>query len=123
MKIEVSIGEAIDKYTILKIKEEHIVDKIKLVNIKGELLLVENELIANGYLDIFFNEIHELRSINQQLWNIEDRIRIKESKSEFDNEFIEIARSVYVTNDMRFDIKNKINKLSNSKVKEEKSYA
>lgn len=123
MMIETSVGEVIDKYTILDIKSERIKDDNKLINIvkeKNSLLLILND---NNYLDLFENEIKELKQVNEKLWDIEDRIRIKESKLEFDTEFIELARSVYITNDMRFSIKNKINKLSNSNIREEKSYA
>jgi len=123
MMVEISIGELIDKYTILDIKSEKIKDDNKLVNVikeKNTLLLSLNE---NNYLNLFDSEIKELKQINEKLWDIEDKIRIKESKLEFDDEFIELARSVYITNDMRFSIKNKINKLSNSNMREEKSYS
>ena len=72
---------------------------------------------------IFSKEIVELQSINEKLWIIEDSIREKEKKKEFDDEFIQLARSVYITNDIRFDIKNKINKISDSAIVEEKSYS
>jgi len=123
MTITVSVGEVIDKYTILDIKSEKIKDDNKLVNVvkeKNTLLLSLNE---NNYLNLFDCEIKELKQINEKLWDIEDKIRIKEFNSEFDDEFIELARSVYITNDMRFSIKNKINKLSNSNMREEKSYS
>lgn len=123
MLIETSVGEVIDKYTILDIKSERIKDVNKLINIlneKSSILLILNE---NNYFILFENEIKELKQINEKLWIIEDEIRLKESKLEFDNEFIELARSVYRTNDMRFHVKNKINKMSNSSIKEEKSYA
>ena len=123
MLIETSVGEVIDKYTILDIKSERIKDVNKLINIlneKSSILLILND---NNYLNLFENETKELKQINEKLWDIEDEIRLKESKLEFDNEFIELARSVYITNNIRFSIKNKINQLSNSKFKEEKSYA
>lgn len=121
--VEISVGELIDKYTILDIKSEKIKDDIKLANIvkeKNTLLLTLND---NNYLTLFKSEIKELKEINEKLWNIEDAIRIKESKLEFDDEFIDLARSVYITNDIRFSVKNKINKLSNSNMREEKSYS
>lgn len=121
--IEVSIGEIIDKYTILDIKSEKIKDENKLINIIKEKNILSIFLSKNNYLILFKNEIDELKNINKKLWDIEDRIRIKESKSEFDDEFIELARSVYITNDMRFSVKNEINKLSNSNIREEKSYS
>jgi hypothetical protein len=122
MILSVSIGEAIDKYTILQIKSERIKDDLKLKNINKERLIIEDELCAHDYFLKFHNEINELKEINEQLWDIEDKIRIKESKKEFDEEFINLARSVYITNDKRFEIKNKINQISNSNFKEEKSY-
>ena len=123
MMIEISNGELIDKYTILEIKEEHITDSSKLYNIKKEKFIIRKELEKMNYLNEFSAEIAELKDINSQLWKIEDDIRIKESRLEFDEEFIELARSVYMTNDRRFTVKNRINNLSNSNIKEEKSYA
>ena len=76
-----------------------------------------------NYFTEFANEIAELKEINQQLWDIEDKIRIKEANLQFDDQFIDLARSVYMTNDRRFSVKNKINQLSKSNIAEEKSYA
>jgi hypothetical protein len=123
MMIEISNGELIDKYTILEIKEEHITDSSKLYNIKKEKFIIQKELEHMNYFNKFSTEIAELKDINSQLWKIEDDIRIKESRLEFDEEFIELARSVYKTNDRRFAVKNRINTLSNSNIKEEKSYS
>lgn len=123
MMVEVSVGEVIDKYTILVIKYEKIKDNDKLINIIKEKNILSLSLSNNNYFILFENEIKELKTINEKLWDIEDKIRIKESKMEFDDDFIKLARSVYITNDMRFAIKNKINKFSNSNIKEEKSYS
>lgn len=123
MMLEVSVGEAIDKYTILQIKSEKITNDAKLMNIVKEKNLIELALNQNNYFHPFQSEIKELKSINEILWDIEDKIRIKEANNKFDSEFIELARSVYVTNDKRFEIKNKINQKTNSSIKEEKSYA
>jgi len=123
MMLEVSIGEAIDKYTILTIKEECIKDERKLVNIKKERMEIEKSLIDQGYFYSFIEEMADLTKVNKTLWDIEDQIRIKEANKQFDHEFIELARSVYITNDKRFEIKNQINQKSNSNLKEEKSYA
>lgn len=123
MILEVSVGEAIDKYTILQIKSEKITNDSKLMNIVKEKNLIALALNDNGYLHSFDDEIKELKTVNQILWNIEDKIRIKEANKQFDEEFIELARSVYITNDKRFEIKNKINQKTNSSIKEEKSYA
>ena len=74
-------------------------------------------------IEITDNLFTQLKEINLTLWNIEDQIRIKEKNKEFDNIFIELARSVYFTNDKRSEIKKRINRLSNSEITEEKSYA
>lgn len=123
MKIEVSIGEVIDKMTILTIKESRIEDQLKKNNISKENNHLKMLLEELGYIKKFEKEIHELTTINEALWDIEDKIREKEHNKEFDSEFIKLARSVYITNDKRFEVKKKINDMSNSSFKEEKSYA
>lgn len=123
MMLEVSVGEAIDKYTILQIKSEKITNDAKLINIVKEKNLIAISLNENGYLHKFDAYIKELKTINEVLWNIEDKIRVKEFNNQFDDEFIQLARSVYITNDKRFEVKNKINQETNSLIKEEKSYA
>lgn len=120
MKIEVSIGEIVDKLSILQIKTEEIKDESKLKNVKTEY----------DYLyDIVFNDMKiqesdflELVNVNKKLWVIEDDIRDKERSKEFDNIFIELARAVYVTNDERAEVKKKINLKYGSEFVEEKSY-
>lgn len=120
MKIEVSIGEIVDKLSILQIKTEFIKDEEKLKNVKTEY----------DYLyDIVFDEMmieqsdfFEMVSINQKLWKIEDDVRDKERDKEFDDVFIQLARSVYVTNDERAEVKKKINLKYGSLFVEEKSY-
>lgn len=117
MKIEVSNGEIVDKLTILEIKKKKCLDNFKLENIQKELSYL------NGVVDelnVPTEMIDELRGINQKLWDIEDEIRECESKWKFDDDFIQLARSVYYTNDKRFEIKNKINSITNSNFKEEK---
>ena len=123
MKLQVSVGEAIDKLTILDIKSEKIKDDFKLMNIVKEKAEIAITLNEHGYLHKFQSYYKELKEINEKLWDIEDKIRDKEFKKSFDFEFIELARSVYITNDKRFEIKNKINEEANSEFKEEKSYA
>ena len=117
----ISIGELIDKITILEIK------KIKLQNSKLENVLKElsflRKLMEKHQIEITDDLFTQLKEINLTLWNIEDQIRIKEKNKEFDNIFIELARSVYFTNDKRSEIKKRINRLSNSEITEEKSYA
>lgn len=120
---EISCGELIDKITILTIKSERITDQEKLKNILTELetlLQTCNECIDN-YAAIEPIQ-KELQQVNQALWDIEDAIRVKERNKEFDNEFIQIARSVYVTNDKRCMIKKVIDQLLGSRITEEKSY-
>ena len=122
MKIEVSIGEIVDKLSILKIKTENITDKVKLDNVVKEyeylLGVVENDLNISTNSDLY----NELLSINKELWDIEDDIRDKEREKSFDEEFILLARSVYFTNDKRADIKKRINIEYGSDFVEEKSY-
>ena len=122
MNNEVSHGEIVDKLTILQIKKENITDENKLENINKEyqyiLSVVENDLgISTESSDYL-----ELLSINKELWVIEDDIRDKERKKEFDEEFIKLARAVYYTNDVRAKIKKEINLKYSSGFVEEKSY-
>jgi len=124
LKVDISFGELLDKITILQIKSERISDTAKLQNIHHELELLQSiwEKSEEVKIDIKY-EIYELKAVNEKLWNIEDDIRNKELKSEFDQEFIELARAVYVTNDRRADFKRRINIKLNSDLVEEKSYA
>jgi hypothetical protein len=117
MKIEVSIGEIVDKFTILEIKEENCFDSDKLKNIQKELTYLKT-IVSD--LDVPNELVDSLRLVNRELWNIEDDIRVCESKWKFDDDFIQLARSVYYTNDKRFQIKNEINSLMGSNFKEEK---
>lgn len=117
--IPVSVGELYDKYTILEIKYERIKDLTKSEFVKREM----------DYLKPFIDEYRleetlreQLKSINEKLWDIEDRIRVKESLQEFDQEFISIARSVYKINDERNVVKNQINEIFKSDIKDIKSY-
>jgi len=121
MKIEVSIGELVDKLSILAIKLQKISNPDKIVNIKKEYDIL---LEATQELGISLDSDEYLRlvEVNLQLWEIEDRIRIKESNKEFDAEFISLARSVYFRNDDRSDVKREINLRYNSELIEEKEY-
>jgi hypothetical protein len=121
-KILISNGEILDKFSILELKKNKISDTNKLKNIENEILHLK--IIYSNIINKYniFNLYNELRQINELLWNIEDSIRLKEHKKEFDKEFIELARSVYKTNDKRADIKKQINYISSSKIIEEKSY-
>ena len=117
----ISIGELVDKITILEIKKNKLQNS-KLENVLKELSFLR-KLMAKHQIEITDNLFTQLKEINQKLWNIEDQIRIKEKNKEFDNIFIELARSVYFANDKRSEIKKRINRLSNSEITEEKSYA
>ena len=117
----ISIGELVDKITILEIKKNKLQDS-KLENVLKELSYLR-ELIEKNKIDITEDLFSQLKKINLSLWEIEDRIRIKEKNKEFDNTFIELARSVYFKNDKRAEIKKNINQLSNSEITEEKFYS
>jgi len=124
MKIEVSNGELLDKISILELKLLKIKDKEKLINIQKEFdvlnpLCVELFEKFGGQLQ---NHYLELARINGLLWDIEDWIRDCEREKRFDEEFIQLARSVYVTNDQRSEVKKLINKTTGSDLVEEKSY-
>ena len=116
----ISIGELIDKITILEIKQIYMTGT-KLKNINKEMKLLKN-ILQDKNLEINIALIKNLKKINKKLWEIEDNIRIKESKQEFDEEFIKLARSVYIENDKRAFIKIEINQKYNSDLVEEKSY-
>lgn len=120
MKIEVSTGEIVDKLSILSIKIDNITDESKLINIKKEYEYLYQ--IVFSELKINQEDFNEMVQINQKLWIIEDEIREKERQKSFDQEFIELARSVYFTNDKRAEIKKQINLKYNSIFAEEKSY-
>jgi len=120
MKIEVSVGEIVDKLSILQIKTGMIKDQEKLANVKKEYDYLSN--IVFDELKIEQSDFFNLVVINSKLWEIEDRIRNKERDQEFDEDFIDLARSVYFTNDERAEIKKSINLKYGSYFVEEKSY-
>ena len=118
--VPISIGELIDKITILEIKKDKL-KNLKLKNILNELSFLRAVLDKNSIFipdEIFL----QLKSINLTLWDIEDKIRIKEKNKEFDSEFIKLARSVYLNNDRRSETKKELNIMLNSEIIEEKSY-
>lgn len=121
--IEIAAGELIDKITILEIKSERIVDAAKLTNVRTELQTLSTSrdlaLVASPELDRL---TAELKTVNERLWAIEDEIRDCERIEDFGPHFIELARSVYRTNDVRADLKRQINALLGSRLVEEKSY-
>jgi hypothetical protein len=120
MEIEVSIGEIVDKLSILDIKRKNIEDSKKLENINKEYLYL-SDIVFNS-LKISEDDYNKILEINLILWKVEDDIREKERLSKFDNEFIELARKVYFTNDTRSEIKKEINLKYGSNFVEEKSY-
>ena len=119
----ISHGELIDKITILEIKSEQITDPAKLANVRKELDLLNQVWQADpaAAVDIAAQR-RRLKQVNQALWDIEDRIRLKEKSQAFDAEFVELARAVYFQNDDRAAIKREINVKLGSALVEEKSY-
>jgi len=124
IEINASVGELLDKISILKIKEQKINNEKKLLNITKELGLLSS--IAEKFIEkdekSYKKFMDELFEINLQLWETEDNIRILENKKNFNDEFIQLARNVYYSNDKRFEIKSKINKFYGSEIVEEKDY-
>ena len=118
-----SLGELIDKITILEIKNEKINDKEKLKNISNELdklfSLLNSLQLSKKDLDKYSKQLYV---VNKKLWETEDILRALENEKSFNKEFIENARNVYKLNDERFRIKNKLNKQFSSEIIEEKSY-
>ncbi len=124
IKIELSVGELLDKITILQIKTERIDDASKLENINKELKVLLSLWADSPYSQHNLDtETKELKTINEELWEIEDKLRDKEREQVFDQGFIDLARAVYFTNDNRADIKRKINSKTGSELIEEKSYS
>ena len=123
LQVPVSVGEVLDKITILQIKLAHISDANKRVNIQNELDALLPLVDGDGFTtDEMQGLMAELKSVNEALWDIEDDIREKEAAKSFDAEFIKLARAVYVTNDRRAEIKKQINLATGSALIEEKSY-
>ena len=118
--ISISIGELIDKISILEIKKEYVQGK-KLNNVDKELSQLKRSL-KDSQINIAQDLIEKLRKVNSELWSIEDKIRIKEKEKDFNDEFIQLARSIYFKNDERANIKKIINTKYSSAITEEKSY-
>jgi hypothetical protein len=122
LEIQISVGELLDKLSILKIKKEKIFDdkKLKYVEEEFEILkeksssFLNDENIKKIYNDLYLT--------NKDLWAIEDELRILEKVNEFNSQFVDLARKVYKVNDHRFSLKSKINDITNSSIKEQKSY-
>ena len=123
ISVPVSHGELIDKITILEIKAARITDAAKLANVRTELELLNATWKADPAASTDISvERAKLRQVNETLWDIEDRIRVKEKAQAFDGEFIELARAVYFRNDERAAFKREINEKLGSLLVEEKSY-
>jgi transcriptional regulator of nitric oxide reductase len=123
IQVPVSPGEVLDKITILEIKSERMSDPQKVTNVRIELDLLRKTWAAAITEDDTIRDLHaQLKEINEALWEIEDDIRDKERAKAFDERFIELARSVYFTNDRRSEVKKKLNLHLGSQIVEEKSY-
>jgi len=121
--VPVSFGELLDKIAILQIKSERISDASKLANIRKELSALEKTWMAHPAAGHDIVELRaRLKAVNERLWVIEDDIRIKEKAQQFDDAFVQLARSVYFENDQRARIKKDINTALGSAYVEEKSY-
>ena len=122
ISIPVSIGEIIDKLSILQVKKNKVKDKTKLEFIDKEFELLYNfssEYLNNPDTELIY---HKLVSVNTNLWEIEDELRVMEKEKNFGNEFVSSARKVYFTNDERFRLKNEINLITESEIREVKEY-
>ena len=122
VKTPISLGELIDKISILVIKEKKIKDEKKNNLIRNELTLLRKTLNEAGNNSSINDYLNQLIDVNSSLWRIEDEIRVCEKNKKFDQKFIELARSVYINNDRRAEIKLEINKKFGSKIVEVKSY-
>ena len=120
MTVEISIGEIVDKLSILQIKKNNIKKTSKLINVVNEFNHLYDVVFTT--LNIEKSDYDRLITINEKLWGIEDKLREKESIKSFDGEFIELARLVYFTNDKRAEIKKEINIKYGSNFVEEKNY-
>ena len=122
VSVPVSVGEMIDKLSILQVKKNNVKDENKLVFIKKEFELLYN--FSSEYLSNLETEsiYHRLVEVNSNLWDVEDKLRVMEKEQRFDDEFISLARKVYFTNDERFRLKNEINLITDSEIREIKDY-
>ena len=120
--IPVSVGELIDKISILQIKKSKVTDASKLAKVEKELsglFKLAGPFLVNDSISVLYED---LLGVNSQLWNVEDKLRELEKEQRFEGEFVSLARTVYHLNDERFNIKNKINVLTDSDIQEVKQY-
>jgi hypothetical protein len=123
LDVQTSPGEFLDKLAILEIKAERMSDPSKLANVRRELELLRATWAASPLAERDVAAlVAELKSVNETLWEVEDKLRAKEAARQFDGEFVELARSVYRTNDRRATIKRELNLMLGSELIEEKSY-
>ena len=120
VEVPVSVGELVDKITILEIKLDHVKDSQQKRNIKKELTLLNKKLSKVSYPTFYYES---LKSINMRLWDVEDLIRKQEKLGKFDKDFILYARMIYMYNDTRAEIKKEINKITDSEIIEEKIFS
>lgn len=121
--VEVSWGELIDKITILEIKEQRLTSPEAVANVRKELVALNSAVAGLTPMPTGLDALRQqLKSINEALWDIENRTRAKEAAKSFDAQFVELTRSVYLNNDKRAGIKRRINELLNSGLVEEKQY-
>ena len=121
--VEISVGELLDKISILKIKKEKIKDPEKLKFIDDEYKILQTQLDNNVKSDKKLDELFEsLKKINSKLWVIEDEKRLCEKNSDFGENFVQLSRNVHLLNDKRANIKLEINNITGSKIKEVKEY-
>lgn len=119
--IPVSVGELIDKYSILQIKKAKVTED-RRTKVEEEMRALINHVRPFLEIDSISVLYDDLLGVNLQLWDVEDKLRIMEKDKMFDDKFVSLARSVYYLNDERFNLKNKINTLTNSDIKEVKQY-
>jgi hypothetical protein len=120
VEVPVSVGELVDKITILEIKLDHVKDSQQKKNIKKELTMLNKKLSKVSYPTFYYES---LKSINMRLWDVEDLIRKQEKLGKFDKDFILYARMIYMYNDTRAEIKKEINKITDSEIIEEKIFS
>ena len=122
VSVPVSVGELIDKLSILQVKKIKIVNPEKLKYVTEEFDLLYNQSENHFQVDAVESLYYSLIEVNSNLWDVEDKLRVFESEKKFDQEFIELARKVYYTNDERFRLKNEINSITSSEIREVKDY-
>lgn len=124
IQVPVSFGELLDKIAILQIKSERMKDEAKLANVRKELSALERTWMAHPAAGHDIVRLRaDLKAVNERLWEIEDDIRVKERRQEFDADFVRLARAVYFENDERARVKKEINLRLGSSYVEEKSYS